>query len=97
MLSKARLSSLRGQSSVSQARSFYVAMGKFAVANIMARLLIDFATRQGNSYVNVVDSDGDWKYKRFVSLMSRKIPTRIITQPGMDKERLPKSQVEGTQ
>ena len=80
---------------MSQARAFYVAMGKFVMLNIMARLLIDFATRHGNSYVSVVDTDGDWKHKRFASFLSRKIPTRIIMQPGMDKKRLPKSQVEG--
>ena len=66
----------------------------FAATNILARLLIQFATRQGNSYVNVVSSDGTFKDQRFASFLSRHMPTRIIAQPSTDKQRLPKSQVE---
>ena len=67
----------------------------FAATNILARLLIQFATRQGNSYVNVVSSDGtSFKDQRFASFLSRHMPTRIIAQPSTDKQRLPKSQVE---
>ena len=66
----------------------------FAATNILARLLIQFATRQGNSYVNVVSSDGTFKDRRFASFLSRHMPTRIIAQPSTDKQRLPKSQVE---
>ena len=63
------------------------------VANIMARLLIQFAARQGSSYVSLVTSDSDWRDVRFANLMSRRIPTCIISQPDMDKRRLPMSQV----
>ena len=59
---------------------------------ILARFLLEFATRQGISYVNV--SDGDWNVKRFAGFLSRKIPTCIITRHGMDKQRLPNSQVQ---
>ena len=66
----------------------------FIVVKLMARLLLEFATRQGNSYVSVFSSDGDWKAKRFATFLSRKIPTCIITRHGMDKQRLPNSQVQ---
>ena len=36
-------------------------------ANIMARLLIQFAARQGSSYVSLVNSDSDWKDMQFAS------------------------------
>ena len=60
---------------------------------VMARLLLEFATRQGISHVSVSDSDGDWGAKRFASFLSRKIPTRTITRRDMEKQRLPKSEV----
>ena len=66
----------------------------FVFAKIMAELVIEFATRQGNSYVSVVGTYGDWKAKRFASFLSRKFPTCLITQHGMDKQRLPMSQVQ---
>ena len=69
------------------------ASNMIVVANIMARLLIQFAARQGSSYVSLVNSDSDWKDKRFVSLLSKRIPTRIISRPDIDKRRLPMSQV----
>ena len=65
----------------------------FAATNILARLLIQFATRQGNSYVSVVSSDGTFRDQRFASFLSRHMPTRIIARPSTDKQRLPKSQV----
>ena len=65
----------------------------FIVVKLMARLLLEFATRQGNSYVSVFSSDGDWKAKRFATFLSRKIPTRMFTWIGMDQQRLPQSQV----
>ena len=66
----------------------------FVMAEIYARLLVEFATRQDNSYVSVVSSEGDNRAKRFASFLSRKIPTRLITQLDMDKQRLSKSQVQ---
>ena len=66
----------------------------FAATNILARLLIQFATRQGNSYVSVISSGGTFKDKRFARFLSRYIPTRTIARPITDKQKLPKSQVE---
>ena len=61
---------------------------------IMARLLLEFATRQGISSVSVSDPDGDWEAKRFAIFLSRKIPTRTIAHHDMEKLRLPKSEVQ---
>ena len=63
---------------------------------IMARLLLELATRQGNTNVSVFSPDGDWKDIRFANFLSRKITTRIITRHGMDKQKLTKSQVQVT-
>ena len=69
------------------------ALDMIVLANIMARLLIQFAGRQGSSYVSMINSDSDWRDVRFASLLSRRIPTRIISRPDVDNLRLPMSQV----
>ena len=69
------------------------ALDMIVMANIMARLLIQFAGRQGNSYVSMINSDSDLRDVRIASLLSRRIPTRIISRPDVDKRRLPMSQV----
>ena len=86
------VSSLRGKSSVSQAGSSeHRVMDPWMF--IMARLLLEFATRQGNTNVSVFSPDRDLKIIRFANFLSRKITTRIITRHGMDKQKLTKSQV----
>ena len=60
----------------------------------LTRLLLDFATMQGNAYVTVVSSNLDWQARKFGTALTRRTPARVISKHGLDTKRMHERQAQ---